>query len=213
MDTKEKVLKKASSMFQPLGIKYVTMDSLASAVGISKRTIYELFEDKDDLVIQSLGYMLQEDNKRLLKIIEETDDVVQAFFKILKEQEERRKEFSEVFVEEIKRYFSTVSSKFFSCKEDLKKFSASYVLLERGIKQKIFNSDLKIELVDTFIHEMMTIIHVSERIKVLEPSEGDIFLNIVLPYFRGLCTMKGINLIESYFEEQKKNNLYEDDKS
>lgn len=54
MEAKEKILLKASELFLGMGVKNVTMDYIASEVGVSKCTIYELFRDKDDLVIQSL---------------------------------------------------------------------------------------------------------------------------------------------------------------
>lgn len=198
MEVKEKILAKASELYLSLGVRNVTMDTLASELGISKRTIYELFTDKDELVIQCIRYMIMEQGKKHLEIIRASDNVIDALFRIMKTQDDQRKSYPKVFIEDIKKYFPSVFSAFYACKADLKKYSASYALLERGVKEEIFRTDLRIDLVDTFIHETITILHTSERIHLLNPSPKDIFLNTFLPYLRGISTEKGLRLIEQY---------------
>lgn len=205
METREKILEHASRKFMSIGIRNVTMDTLATELSISKRTIYELFDDKDKLVIESLRYMILENNKHLLGIIESAEHIVEAIFLILKRQKTMREEFPVVFVEDVKKYFPMVQASFYSCKSDLKQFSASFTLLEKGIAQGIIRNDLQIELVDNFIHELVSLLHTSERIRVLNPSDKDIFHNIFLPYFRGICTEKGLKLIDKEFLEKFEN--------
>jgi len=205
METRERILEHASKKFMSIGIRNVTMDTLANELSISKRTIYELFGDKDNLVIESLRFMILENNKQLLSIIENAENVVEAIFLIMKRQKEMREDFPVVFVEDIKRYFPLVQASFYSCKSDLKQFSASFTLLEKGISQGIFRNDLQIELVDNFIHELVSLLHTSERIRVLNPSDKDIFYNLLLPYFRGICTEKGLKLIDNELLEKFEN--------
>lgn len=200
MDAKEKILETASRMFLSLGVRNVTMDSLASELGISKRTIYEWFSDKDDLVIQCVRHMILEQNKEHLHIIEKADNVIHALFLIIGQQEQHRKSYPKVFMEDIKKYFQAVNTTFYSCKADLKKFSASYVLLDKGVKQGVFRKDISIELVDTFLHEIITVLHNSERIHLLKPTPEEVFASTMFPYFRGISTDKGLTLINQYFE-------------
>ncbi len=198
MEVKEKILVKASELYLSMGVRNVTMDTLASELGISKRTIYELFTDKDDLVIQCIRYMIIEQGKEHLNIIQNSENVIHALFEILKTQDDHRKSYPRVFVEDIKKYFPAVFSTFYACKADLKKYSASYAMLEKGVKEGIFRSDLRIDLVDTFIHETISILHTSERIHLLNPNPKEIFLNTFFPYLRGISTEKGLQLIEQY---------------
>jgi TetR/AcrR family transcriptional regulator, cholesterol catabolism regulator len=201
MDYTERILRKATEMFLTFGVKNVTMDNLAGELGISKRTLYEQFRDKDELVIQCITHMITEDNKELVEMIEQADNVVEAMILIIKRQEEKRKDFPKVFIEDIKRYYPRVNEAFYSCRETLKQFSASYTLLERGRWQGIFREDLKYDLIDNFIHEMIGLFHHSDRIKLTNPTPGDIFHNIMLPYFRGISTAKGLEMIDKYFEQ------------
>ncbi|MGB4204082.1 MAG: TetR/AcrR family transcriptional regulator [Bacteroidales bacterium] len=63
METRERILAKASEMLTSLGVRNVTMDALSASLGMSKRTIYEHFRDKEELVIESIRYMITEHNK------------------------------------------------------------------------------------------------------------------------------------------------------
>ncbi len=202
METKVRILEKASILFLTLGVKNVTMDSLATKLGISKRTIYEHFRDKDTLVIECMRHMIVEDNIEQLKIIDSTENVIEAMFLITRRLAKRNQEFPKIFLEDIKKYFPAVNELLFSCRDNFRKFSASYNLLEKGIAQGVFRNDLNIELVDSFFHEIISIMHTSERIRVLGASQNDLLYNIFLPYIRGICSSKGFSLIEKYFERQ-----------
>lgn len=201
MDNKEKVLKRASEMFRTMGVKNITMDNLAADLGMSKRTIYEMFSQKDQLVMESIHYMIMEENAELRKIIDSSEHVVEALFYIIRRKKEHRRTYPHVFVEDIKKYMPKVQSMFFSNHENLKKYSASYMLLEKGTKEGIFRKDIQIELVDNFLHEVISLIHNSQRILALKPEDSALLNSIFIPYFRGLCTPKGSALMTKFFED------------
>ncbi len=201
METREKILAKASEMLLSLGIRNVTMDLLSESLGMSKRTIYEHFRNKEELVIESIHFIIVENNKELLEIIESSENVVEAIYLITLRQEQYRREFPKVFVEDIKKYFPLVQASFFSNKDRLKQFSASYTLLEKGLKEEIFCKDLRIDLVDNFIHEIISMIHTSDRIRLLKPSDREVACSIFIPYLKGICTAKGLKLMDKYFDE------------
>lgn len=200
METRNKIIEKATELFLVMGVKNITMDQIASEAGVSKRTIYELFKDKDDLVIQSLREMIIYNNKQMLGIIAQAQHVIEAIFMIIKRETMHRKGYTRIFIEDIRKYYSRVNESLYSCKESLKEFSASYTLLEKGIREDIFRKDIQIELVDNFLHELMNLMERSDRIKALNPMPEDILRSISLPYLRGICTAKGVKLMDQYFE-------------
>lgn len=205
MELREKILKHASEKFRLMGIKSITMDSLAGELGMSKRTLYEIFRQKDDLVIESIRAMIISDNNEMLKIIEQSVHVVEALYFIMKRQKELRDTYSASFQEDIKKYLPAIQESLFADRQKLQKYSASFVLLERGKKAAIFRPEINVELVDSFIQEMLTIIHNSARILALKPAESEMLNNIFIPYFRGLCTNKGVELMDKFFVEINEN--------
>lgn len=200
MEAREKILDKAIELFLNLGVRNVTMDSIAAESGVSKRTIYELFKDKDDLVVQSLREMIIRHNQDMLGIISEAGNVIEAIFMIMKMEAQRRGSFARVFTEDIKKYFPVVNASLYSCKKSLKEFSASFTLLEKGIREGIFRKDMRLDLVDNFLHELIGLMHNSDRLRMLQPTGEEVLSNIFLPYFRGICTPEGVILMDKYTE-------------
>lgn len=199
MEARQKVISRASELFPVVGIRNVTMDGLASDLGMSKRTIYELFGQKDNLVMETIRQMISDENNEMLRIIGDSVHVVEALFRIMKHKREKRLSVSPLFIEDIGKYIERIQEMFYTEDSDLSKYSASFVLLESGIAQGLFRSEINIALVDNFIHEMMNIIHVSTRIRALKPHDAEMLTNIFIPYFRGICTNQGLKLMDEYF--------------
>lgn len=61
-ELEQRIVKRASELFLMHGIKSITMDFIAGDIGISKRTLYEVFRDKDALLLKTLAY--QEEKSR-----------------------------------------------------------------------------------------------------------------------------------------------------
>jgi len=198
MDTREKILKRTAELFRMMGMKSLTMDHIAADMGISKRTIYELFPDKDTLMLHSIEYLILEGNKGLLSLIKGADNVVEAIFVMIDAQNRQMKESNPVILEDLQRYFVRLQSSYYANREKCREFSVSYTLLERGIKEGIFREELKIDLVDTFILEMVVMFHNSAALKQMQMTRKEALDNIFLPYFRGICTAKGVELIDVY---------------
>lgn len=199
MEARERVINRACELFPVVGIRNVTMDSLAADLGMSKRTIYELFGQKDNLVLETFRQMISLENEELLNIISQSEHVVEALFRIMKRKREKRLGFSPLFIEDVGKYIERIQEMFYTDKSDLSQYSASFVLLQQGIAQGIFRKEINIALVDNFLHEMMNIIHMSTRIRSLKPNDTDLLINIFIPYFRGICTSEGLNLMDQFF--------------
>lgn len=65
---KEKIINKAKEMFLRLGFKSITMDDIASEIGISKKTIYKYFSNKDILIENTIELAFSEVQEIIIKI-------------------------------------------------------------------------------------------------------------------------------------------------
>lgn len=199
METRERILIRAGELFLAMGIRSVTMDYIAADLGISKRTIYELFRDKEDLVIQCIESQILKNNSQLLQIVAGTENAIEALFTIIEREHNRMSSFNPVFLEDMKKYITRIYECFYENNEKIREFSVSYAILEKGIREEIFRREINIEIVDNFLHELVNFLHNSERLKLLNLNKESILQNILLPYFRGICTRKGLDLIDQYF--------------
>ena len=80
MEIKERVRTEATRMFSEMGIKSVRMDDIAVACGISKRTLYENFADREDLVRQSIYYHLRRHEEEMLGQMKAASNVIDEFW-------------------------------------------------------------------------------------------------------------------------------------
>jgi len=85
MDNKKlEILHKSSQTFMRFGIKSVTMDDLAKELGVSKKTIYHYFKDKNDLVTQIILAKTQEDKFECKDVREKSENAIDEMFGISK---------------------------------------------------------------------------------------------------------------------------------
>ncbi|MBQ5647977.1 MAG: helix-turn-helix transcriptional regulator, partial [Alistipes sp.] len=71
MSKRAKVIKRAAEMIAELGVKSLRVDDLASDLGISKRTLYEMFGDKEELLYYSVKEILQSEANEIQAVVSE----------------------------------------------------------------------------------------------------------------------------------------------
>jgi TetR/AcrR family transcriptional regulator, cholesterol catabolism regulator len=184
-----------------MGMKSLTMDFIAVDLGISKRTIYELFKDKDELLLHAIEFWIKSNNAMLMHFVDQTDNVIEAIFVIIDHQHKQMTSQNLVIFEDLKKIFVRLNASWHTNREKCREFSVSYALLERGKKDGVFRDELKIDVVDTFIFELVNLFHSSEGIRLMKLNKKDALENIFLPYFRGICTVNGQALIDSYLHK------------
>ena len=153
------------------------------------------------MVIQVIEHQIIKNNQVFLEIMSKAGDVIEALYLIIRQEHERFSNINPIYKEDLKKYFPRINECFYQDNEKLKEFSASYTLLEKGKSEGVFRSDLNIEIVDNFLHELIIFLHNSERIRLMNLKEEAVLQFIILPYFRGICTRKGQELMERYFNQ------------
>src|ERR1700733_4118922 len=91
MDVKERILIKAADLFCRYGIRTITMDEIASQLGISKKTIYQFFTDKDDMVSAVIEQEIHRNELECNEFRGNAADAVQQIFLALESLEEMLK--------------------------------------------------------------------------------------------------------------------------
>src|ERR1700743_1893876 len=91
MEVKERILTKAADLFSRYGIRSITMDEIASQLGISKKTIYQFFTDKDDMVSAVIEQEIQRNEMECNTFRQQASDAVHQVFLALESLEEMLK--------------------------------------------------------------------------------------------------------------------------
>ncbi|WP_245588135.1 TetR/AcrR family transcriptional regulator [Algoriphagus terrigena] len=103
--TRTRILEIAIDQFSRYGVRAVTMEDIARQGGISKKTIYQEFADKKDLVKEAFEVLLDEDRKKLSEILESEDGVIEHLVKMSKTVRQRLQNMNPMVVFEVQKYF------------------------------------------------------------------------------------------------------------
>ena len=193
MDLRTRILNEATKMFYKYGIKSITMSHIASETGISKRTLYETFSDKDNLIASIISDATQEHRKMCINSIENAKNVIEAIFLLIKHHNNTFNKINPLFFNDLKKYHSAIFNQIVQRWQN-RDYSETELLLERGVKESLFNNEINIQVVSLFIHKTMNILKTEEFAEI---KREDIIKSIFMPYFEGISTEKGRELIKN----------------
>jgi len=191
---REKILLGACDLFLNYGFKSVTMDDLANKIGISKKTIYQYFENKTELVEATTMYMFGIISHGIDCIcaleknpIEEIYDIKQFIMDHLKDEKSSPQYQLQKYYPQI---FATLKKKKFEIMQDCVKEN-----LERGIKQKLYRETINIDFISRIYFSSMIAIKDKDLFPLKKFSMNMLMENYIEYHFRGICTQKGIDVL------------------
>lgn len=153
----------ALDLFSQHGIKSVSMDDIARNMGISKRTIYEFFEDKETLLVKSIEYNHKKMKQVLIELEEGPYSVVEEIILFYEECMKRPRWYNRKFYDDLKRYPKALELN----EKNKAEFSKKCMkLFSRGVKEGVFQKGINFEIVTLLA---------KEQIKMIRPTGA--FLN------------------------------------
>jgi AcrR family transcriptional regulator len=197
MDYKQRIIEEAAVMFRTYGIRSVTMDMLANQMGISKRTIYEVFRDKDELLQGVLKWMTAKQKELMTKLLTESDNIIEAIFKMLKLMSDHFQKMSPAFRMDVKRYHSDIMNKLDE-QSELPYYGTNSEILRKGIAEGVFRKDIDIEITNKCLLEVARMTNDKDVFPPDSYLNKDVIRNFYINYLRGLSTNKGLDLIDFY---------------
>ncbi|MBN2743301.1 TetR/AcrR family transcriptional regulator [Breznakibacter xylanolyticus] len=206
MDLKTRIIEEASKQFLQYGIRAITMDEIAKNLGISKRTVYETFKDKDTLVSCCIDF-IQESHLIKQQAIElQSENVIQTFFKMLMEGIKIMKTTNPLFFKDLQKYHHPVW-KGCAKRQEEKKRDHMNAQLRKGIEQGFLRSDINPDIVTRILFEQMNILGNDEVFPPEKFDRTEVFENILVNFVRGISTMKGMQMIDELQVQYKSNEL------
>lgn len=203
-EIQNQIVEAAHELFIERGIKDVKMDDIAAELSISKRTIYELFNDKEQLLHEVLKFQHEQMRERGKEIIRGSSHILEIILKLFNLHFELLKKVNNKFFSELGKYPEICKEKQNKEKQNAKKFTA---WMEMGRQQGLFREDADFEIL-TFIlkRDLTTILEVKLQKGHTELSKytlDELGRKLFLFYLRGISTPKGQQIIEDYLKENE----------
>lgn len=193
----ERILNKARELMFQTGVKHVTMDDLATQLGISKKTIYQYYKDKDALVSSVVENELANHALICNQSMQAADNAVHEIFLLMTVIQEMFNRMNPLALFEIEKYYPLAFEKIKNHKDDFI-FSMISKNLEKGIAEGLYRKDVDVTILSKYRLETSLI---PFNIHVFHPAKFDMLkvnLQIIEHFVYGVATLEGHKLMDAY---------------
>lgn len=206
VELRERIILAAVELFTTNGIKSITMDEIAASLGISKRTLYEVFPDKETLLEECI-LKSQKDGDIFVKgVIETSSNVLEVLLRCYQWSIERFHATNKKFFEDIKKY-----PKAYQLMKNNRNWSSEDTVnfFKEGVKQGIFRDDVNFAIINLLVRDQLDLLMNSDICN--EYSFLEVYESIMFTFLRGISTEKGARVLEDLICEYRKNQVKPDE--
>lgn len=192
MDNKTEFLDKSLKLFYLNGAKTTTMDDIAKAFSISKKTLYQQYANKDELLIQVLDYELQMLMEELQSIGSQEDCPIKKMLLREKTIKEMCETDYSIFIRQLKKYYTHLYEKqSFNIAKEISKILRNNI--ENGRALGLYREDFNIDEYARFLILLLFSYNDSPIININEVPREEFTQNAVIMYLNAITTEKGKN--------------------
>ena len=193
-DLQHRVVEKAMSLFKERGIKAVKMDDIAASLSISKRTLYELYENKEQLLFEGISRLISSNHSNVERFAQTASNEMEIVIYVIKRKLEELGSVNPLFFSDLNKYDHALRFLQQSREQNRKQ---TMLFINKGIEHGYFMSDLNYDIISKISDGVMN--HVVETKLYEQYPLRDLFVNYVFVQIRGLCTEKGISMLDEIF--------------
>lgn len=204
MEVRERILKAADELFSKFGIRSVTMDEIAAEIGISKKTIYLTFEDKDAVVHEVASNRMSFEEIECKRIYEESENPIDEVFKEIEVFRTHSATLNPMVVYDLKKYHPKTWQVFQEHKQSVF-LEITKRNLREGVEQGLYRSEIDIEILSRL---RMEEIDFAFDVNVFPPEkfkQFDVHRAFIDHFLHGIMTEKGLEIYKNYNSTNLKN--------
>lgn len=191
-ELKERILEYSEKEFYANGVRQVKMDNIANYLSISKRTLYEIYPTKEDLLLECVKKHDKTHESRIEQYIEESNpNAIEIIIFSYKIKLEHFLQLNPLFLEELCKYKRVIN--YFDARDKERDTNFEW-LFNRGVEEGFFRKDLNPRIISNMFTVSLKEAIDNELYK--EFGMEYLFRDIVFTLIRGICTIKGIEAID-----------------
>ncbi len=196
MEIKQRILNQATEMCFKFGIRSVTMDDIAKELGISKKTIYQNFDDKDEIVFQIMETEMAKDKCEWIGLEKVSKNLLEKMRNAMDLMRKTMEGMNPAIMFDIKRYHPRSWALYQNHKSQ---FILEYTTkdLNEGIKEGLFRPEINVEFMAKYRLEQVEMGFNTDIFPPNKFSMGEIQTTLMDHFIRGILTEKGFKIYNS----------------
>lgn len=197
MEPKERILIKSHELFSRYGIRSVSMDDIAAQLGISKKTVYQYYADKDELVNAVFNGVMEENKQQCCTNKNRGEDAIHEVFLSFDMVQEMLANMNPSVLFDMQKYHPSAFKKFQDYRNDFL-YHLIRDNIERGIREGLYRDDIDVDILTRYrIHSIMLAFD-AEVFPANKANLVYIELQLLEHFLYGLATPKGQKQIQKY---------------
>ncbi|MSQ78873.1 MAG: TetR/AcrR family transcriptional regulator [Flavobacteriaceae bacterium] len=199
---REKILMATDALFMRLGVKSITMDDVCRELGISKKTLYQYFTDKADLVYQCMLWDFQKREVECTRLLQE-HNAIDAILSIMEHSSRTLKRLNPVAVQDIRRFYPE-SWKIFENHKNKFVFQCVSSNFKKGIEDGLYRENMSVDILARIYVETIMLIMSDMVFPAHQFSFLEVYYAFMEYHLHGICTPKGLKYLEKKQKEINK---------
>jgi AcrR family transcriptional regulator len=203
MDQQERIVQKAHEMFMRYGVRSISMDEIASQLGVSKKTIYHFFADKDALVDAVIDIELNDNTEECRLHKEKSENPVHEFFIAMEMVMEMLKMMNPTLLFDLQKYHPSAFKKINDHKNKFL-FKLIRENLDKGVEEGLYRPEINKDILTRFRIASIFLTFNPELLPLGKNTPADMVEEMTLNFLHGLVSPKGLKLIQKYTQQRQK---------
>lgn len=191
----EELLMACCELFMKLGIKSLTMDDIATHLGVSKKTIYLFVSDKKDLVIKSLALYIYKEEIILNEMVAQKGNAIDELLLLNQKVSEKLQNIQPSVMYDLQKYYPEA----WKIVDEHKKCFVCNLVTEnitKGIKEGLYRENVNPEIISKFYIVMINKIFDADTFPPMDFNYKTLHLEMARYHIRGIASKKGIDYLK-----------------
>lgn len=197
MEPQEKILKTALELFFKNGIKRVTMDDIAKELGMSKKTIYQYYNDKNKIVKQLCQLEVTRHEHRFNEIFQTSKNPIHEIILISESLKQMMQNVNPIFFMDLQKYHATSFEYIQNFKRECA-YKDIFRNIQTGINDGLYRAELDPHFVTTYRLAQIDSLMFGNMFSFEKISFSQTHELLLDLFIHSICTEKGLKLIEQY---------------
>lgn len=194
-EAQQTILSLCRDLFMRYGIKSITMDDIARKLGVSKKTLYQYVENKEDLIQQVIYQHTLEEKEAIEQIVLEANNAVEEIYLIAKYVVGLLRQVSPTTMYDLQKYYRNIW-------DMMEALHQQFILtiikanLERGITEELYRHDLDVDVIAQLYVGNTSLITNEDFFPLKEYARDRIFTEFIKYHIRGIASSKGLKTLK-----------------